>query len=60
MADYGIDSMDAGLPAGTWSRRLAGAIGLIAGVVLFALILLVARSNSERDAAQARDRKSVV
>ena len=58
MAGYGIDGMYAGLPAGTWGKRLAGAIGLIAGMVLFALVLLVAHSNAERDAAQVRQQRS--
>ena len=58
MADYGIEPMDAGRAAVSWRRGLAGAIGLIAGVVLFALVLLVARSNSEREAAQEREQHS--
>ncbi len=58
MADYGIEPMDAGRAAVSWRRGLAGAIGLIAGVVLFALVLLVARSNSEREAAQEREQRS--
>ena len=58
MADYGIEPMDAGRAAVSWRRGLAGAIGLIAGVVLFALVLLVARSNSDREAAQEREQRS--
>jgi signal transduction histidine kinase len=58
MADYGIEPAGAGHATETWRKGLAGAIGLIAGVVLFALILLVARSNSEREAAQAREQRS--
>ncbi len=58
MADSGIEIMDAGLPAGTWGKRLVGAVGLVAGVVLFALVLLVAHSNVERDKAQQRERHS--
>lgn len=58
MADSGIEIGGAGQAADTWRKGLAGAIGLIAGVVLFALVLLVARSNSEREAAQAREQRS--
>jgi len=58
MADDGIEIMDAEESAETWRRGLAGAIGLIAGAVLFALVLLVAHGNSERDAAQERERRS--
>ena len=58
MADHGIEPMGAAGTADTWRRGLAGAIGLIAGVVLFALVLLVWRSNSEREAAQAREKRS--
>jgi signal transduction histidine kinase/CheY-like chemotaxis protein len=58
MADDGIEPMGAGQAADTWRRGLAGAIGLIAGVVLFALVLLVWRSNMEREAAQDREQRS--
>lgn len=58
MADYGIEPAGAGQATETWRKGLAGAIGLIAGVVLFALILLVARSNTAREAAQAREQRS--
>lgn len=58
MAEYGIDPAGAGQATETWRKGLAGAIGLIAGVVLFALVLLVARSNGEREAAQAREQRS--
>jgi signal transduction histidine kinase/ActR/RegA family two-component response regulator len=58
MADDGIESISAAGTAYSWRRGLAGAIGLIAGIVLFALVLLVWRSNSEREAAQAREKRS--
>jgi signal transduction histidine kinase len=58
MADDGIGPMGAAGAADTWRRGLAGAIGLIAGIVLFALVLLLWRSNSEREAAQAREKRS--
>ena len=58
MADDGIETMYAGQAAYSWRRGLAGAIGLIAGIVLFALVLLVWRSNSAREAAQEREQRS--
>jgi signal transduction histidine kinase len=58
MADYGIEPVGAEQATETWRKGLAGAIGLIAGVVLFALVLLVARSNSDREAAQRREQRS--
>jgi len=58
MAEDGIETVGAVQSADTWRRGLAGAIGLIAGVVLFVLVLLVWRSNSDREAAQAREKRS--
>ncbi len=54
----GIDWVEAGMPAEKWRKSLAGAIGLIVGALLFALVLLVAHGNRERDAAQQRARLS--
>lgn len=58
MADHGIDLLDAGDTAETWHKGLAGAVGLLAGLVLFALVLLVAHSSADRDSAQQRERHS--
>ena len=58
MADDGIETVGAVQSADTWRKGLAGAIGLIAGVVLFVLVLLVWRSNTDREAAQAREKRS--
>ena len=58
MAEDGIETMDATGFAFSWRRGLAGAIGLIAGIVLFALVLLVWHSNLEREAAQEREKRS--
>ncbi len=54
----GIEYADAGQPADMLRKGLVGAVGLIAGALLFALVLLVAHSNAERDAAHDRERHS--
>lgn len=53
-----IDVHDEGAISGAWRRGLASAFGLSAAVLLIVLVILVARSNQERDAAQARERQS--
>ena len=58
MADDNLDTMVEGTPGGVWQGRLASIAGLIAAVLLVALVILVAISMRERDAALKRERHS--
>ena len=58
MTDDQIDVSRVGLESEAWRRGLASAVALFAALLLIALVILVARSNQERDAALDRERHS--
>jgi signal transduction histidine kinase/ActR/RegA family two-component response regulator len=58
MTNDQIDDPDETPAAEAWRRGLASAVALLAAFLLIALVILVARSNSERDVALERERHS--
>jgi signal transduction histidine kinase len=53
-----LDVPHEGATSEAWRRGLASALGLLAAFALIALVILVARSNAERDVALERERHS--
>ena len=58
MTDDQIDVSGGGPASEAWRRGLASAVALFAALLLIALVILVARSNEERDIALERERHS--
>jgi len=58
MANDHIGAAGEGVNMGAWRRQLASVAALAAAVLLIALVILVAASNRERDAALTRERHS--
>jgi signal transduction histidine kinase/ActR/RegA family two-component response regulator len=58
MATELIDANIEGAKGDAWRERLTSLVALVAGILLIALVILVAHSNQERDAALARERQS--